>query len=182
MQVVGRLCEGCGEAVTKMGAGDGCGSCDVVVCAKCLKGTARCPSCQRPFDETRDAAPRAERKGDATLDRGRRQAVAIAVTLVGAVVLAVILGWSMAMAALYLFANALLLLQLFRGRAWARWILFALTVLNAVAYGHFGSTHFEAAGSVPSLALAAIYAWCAAILAMSKPLDRFVRTQRLKNP
>lgn len=165
-----------------MGEGDGCGSCDVVVCAKCLKGTARCPSCQRSFDETRDAAPRAERKGDAVLDRGRRQAVAIAVTLVGAVVLAVILGSPVGGAVMHLFLVALLLLQLFRGRAWARWILFGVAVLISVSNGYQGLAHLEAFGAVPSLALAAIYAWCAAILAMSKPLDRFVRTQRLKNP
>lgn len=182
MQIVGRLCDGCGEAVTKLGGADGCGSCDVVLCAKCTKGTERCPSCQRLFDETRDLPPRLEREADAALERGRRQAIAIAVTIVGAVLVTMALGAPITGGLMHLALAGLLLLQLFRGRGWARWILVGIAALTATGNAYQGLTHFGVGRWVPSLALALTYAFCAAVLVLSKPLDRYLRAQRLRHP
>lgn len=45
-------CDAC-RAVRSAGDGDSCGACRVTICARCLDGTERCPSCQRPFAATR---------------------------------------------------------------------------------------------------------------------------------
>lgn len=179
MQVIGRLCEGCGDAVTKLGDGDGCGSCDVVICGKCLAGTKRCPSCQQPFSETREHAPRVERGSDARLDRGGRQARAIAISVLGAFVLHFLLGrMTASMLLLHGVVFGLLFLQLFRGRAWARWGLVVLTGLNAFSHG---AVLLESP-TFTTGALGLVFVWSAIVLAASEPLARFLREQRLRNP
>lgn len=178
MQIVGRSCESCGSAIEKLGGGDGCGSCDVVVCASCLKGTARCPSCQRPFDETRDAAPRAEQSGDSLAERGRRQASAVAFSVIGALVLLALLSGQLLSFPLVL-AFGLLFFQLFRGRGWARWSLVALTALMGITYGAAALGMMGA--DAPRLLFGGVglmFAWSAFVLALSPPLARFLQVRR----
>ncbi|MFK7985488.1 MAG: hypothetical protein AB8I08_05615 [Sandaracinaceae bacterium] len=57
MRVIEMECEGCERLVRTSQDGDRCGPCDLAMCASCLAGTQRCPSCQKPFNETRDRAP-----------------------------------------------------------------------------------------------------------------------------
>ncbi len=180
MQIVGRQCESCGATVQRVGDGDGCGSCDVVVCAKCLQGTARCPSCQRAFDETRDVAARAKDEG---VERGRKQAVAIAVSVLVALVILALLTGQLLAVPLQVFVFGMLFMQLFRGRAWARWALVVLT--GIVAVSHAGAAFGIVASGQPVLlsgAVAISFAWSALILALSPPLARYLRAQRAKSP
>lgn len=57
MKIVGRSCDACGARVDRDTQAKGCGACDVVVCLACLRGTDRCPGCQRRFGEVRHAVP-----------------------------------------------------------------------------------------------------------------------------
>lgn len=183
MQLVGRLCEACGDSIVKLGDGDGCGACDVVVCSKCLEGTSRCPSCQRAFSETRDEAPRAEPRSDAATDRGRRQVMAVAVSLGGAVVLLASIGAAGGQGfVMHAMAIGLLLVQIFRGRGWARWFLVVLTAASGLSNGLQAVQRFGEDGSYVSLGLALVFLWSAGVLALSKPVARFLRAQRLRNP
>lgn len=181
MEIVGRLCDGCGDTVTEPGSADGCGSCNVVLCDACSQGTTRCPSCQRPFDETRELAPRVERKAVHTLDQGRRQTIAVAVTIVGAAIVTMLLGASIANGLVHLFVLSLLLLQLFRGRGWARWILVAIAALAAIGNAHQGFAHAGGRG-MPAFVLAGAYGWCAIVLALGRSIDRYLRVQRARHP
>lgn len=180
MQIAGRSCESCGATVQQAGDGDGCGSCDVVVCAACLEGAARCPRCQRPFDETRDVPAHAEDQG---VKRGRGQAVAVAFTVLGALVVLGMLSGQLAGLPIQLLVFGLLLVQLFRGRAWARWGLVILTGIVALAHGA-AALGLTASGQpmMLSIAIALVFAWCAFVLALSPPLAGYLRAQRAKSP
>jgi hypothetical protein len=185
VQSVERPCERCGEAVASEGEGEGrgCESCDVVVCAACLKSGDRCPKCQRPLGEVGGEPPRVEEAVDPRAERGRRQALAVAVSLVGAVLVVALLGGSpLGAVAIQLFALGLLLMQLFRGRPWARWALVAPTGLGALANAAAGVEH---AGTdspwMLSLGLAVIFGWSALVLAVSRPLASFLRGQRARH-
>lgn len=155
-----------------------------MVCGACLKGTARCPSCQRPFAETREEAPRAEASRDARLERGRRQLTAVGVSLVGAVVLVAMLGGiTFGQMVAQLVVTGLVLLQVFRGRGWARWVLAVLTGIGAIGNG---LEAFRALGTEQpltlSLPLALVFAWSTGVLVLSQPVQRFVRAQKLRHP
>ncbi len=181
MQIIGRPCTACGEAVASEEGARSCRSCDVILCGE-HEGMERCPSCKRPLAE-RDV-PAAPPEPDAALQRGRRQIVAVGVSLVGSVLLVFVLGGAPAMAAvLQVVLMALLLLQVMRGRAWARWVLVAYVGLAAAGNAYQGVSSLR--GDAPweiSLALAAVYAWCALVLALSGSVSRFVRAQRLRDP
>jgi hypothetical protein len=184
VQLVGRLCEACGATVAKLGDGDGCGSCDVVVCEKCLKGTTRCPRCQRPLAETRDEAPRAEARGDAVTERGRRQVTAVAVSLVGAVLLVGLLGSvPFGPMMIQLVVLGLLLMQVFRGRGWARWLLAVVSGVAAVGNAAAAISALSTGSPLPlSLPLALVFAWSTGALVLSPSVSRFIRAARLSNP
>jgi hypothetical protein len=120
---------------------------------------------------------------DTSAERGRRQAVAVAVTVIGAMVLPATLGATpLGALMMQLVLFGLLFVQLFRGRAWARWIVVALTGLVAVAHAA------AAAGFGPeqprglSIAFAILFGWSALVLALSRHVARFVRDQRAKHP
>jgi hypothetical protein len=121
---------------------------------------------------------------DPIAERGRRQAVAVGVSVIGAVVLLAALGatpLSALMMQLLLFG--LLFLQLFRGRGWARWTLVALTGFGALAYGA------AAAGAMGpehplllSIGFAVVFGWSALVLALSRHVRRFAEVARRRNP
>lgn len=169
-----------------IGRGDGCGTCDVVLCARCLNGTARCPSCQRAFSETRDAAPRAERRGgDARIDTGRQETLAVAASLMLAAPIFMLMGkptaFGMAVSCSFL---ALIIVQLVRGRGWARWLLVAVSGAYAVSSAHaaFSAASGRGMPSWVAIALAAVFAVNALVLALRRPVALYLRTQRLRHP
>ena len=69
MQPIESECDGCGTLVRTTQDGDRCGACEVTVCRACLSGTARCPSCQRRFAETRAQRPAASRESSLNYPR-----------------------------------------------------------------------------------------------------------------
>jgi len=116
-------------------------------------------------------------------ERGRRQTIAILVTLVGSIVIVALLGGSTLPAMLIqLIVIGLLGLQLFRGAAWARWVLVAIAALTVVGNGWAAAQGAQAGGASWAInaALAAIYAWCGFFLAVSRSLAAFVTAQREK--
>lgn len=125
-----------------------------------------------------------EREGapeDPEVARGRRQAVAVAVSLIGSIAVTAALGLTpLATAAMSLVINALLLFSLFGGRGWARWALAALTALAAAANAWMGASRVGVEGApwMLSMGLAGIYAWCAFVLALSRPLRAFLLARR----
>lgn len=165
-----------------MGDGDVCGSCDVLVCARCLKGTARCPSCQRAFAETRNAAPSAERRSDATLDRGRQETLAIGASLaVASVLVAVMTEVSTFRLLIVVAMLGLLVTQLFRGRSWARWLL----VIACATYGIgivFDQVVITSGSRLAALGLALVFFVDAFVLTLSASVERYLRAQRLRHP
>jgi len=114
---------------------------------------------------------------DPQLEKGRRLVVAISVSLIGSIVLLAALGMSELNAVpIQLAVTGLLLFQIFRGRAWARWVLVAFTGLAAA--GTLGQ--LASAGELPpvAIALAVVYAGCAAALAFSPAVARFMQARR----
>jgi len=168
----GSECSACGGR-----AGDREGEDDEPLSAERLRGGERGPGSAGRLARG-GGEPEAPPPG-----RGRQQLVAVTVTLGGSIVLVAALGGS-SLAAMVgqLFVIGLLTLQIFRGAPWARWVVVALALLvgagNAVnaarLFGVDGSSWPINAG------LAAVYAWCAFILAFSRPLASFVRQQRAK--
>lgn len=113
---------------------------------------------------------------DRQRERGKMQLVAVAVSLVGSVVLVGALGGSSSSAFLVQLAvTGLLLFQVFRARSWARWVLVGLTALAAIGNAAQAFGTLDAAGNVGllSVGLALIYAWCVAILAFSRPVKAY---------
>ncbi len=175
MQPAERTCHACGSIIT--GGAATCTACELFVCASCMESTARCPKCEGQLLRPRGVA-------DATpMARGRRQAIAIAVTLLGSVVVVGLLGGTPVMGVVFQVAVlGLLVAQLFRGRAWARWVLVALVGLGAAANGYQAVAHFGEGPWGLSLALALAFGWCAIVLALSPPLARYLRAQRARTP
>jgi hypothetical protein len=139
-----------------------------------------------PSDRTVDGAdedPREPAPEDPTVARGRLQLVAVAVSLIGSVILVAALGASASGAAVVQLAViGLLLFQVFRGRGWARWLLVGLTGLGAAGNAWQAVRTFGAAGDpwLLSAGLAVIYGWCAAILAFGHALGRFLEARRAR--
>jgi hypothetical protein len=121
---------------------------------------------------------------DTSAERGRRQAVAVGVSVIGAVLLLAVLGatpLSALMMQLLLFG--LLFLQLFRGRGWARWTLVALTGFGALAYaaaaaGVLGPEHPR----LLAIGFAVVFGWSALVLASSRHVRRFIDAERARHP
>lgn len=116
-------------------------------------------------------------------EKGRRQAIAILVTLVGSIVIVAFLGGSTVPGMLMqLIVVGLLGMQLFRGAGWARWVLVAVAALTVVGNGWAAVQGAQAGGASWAInaALAAIYGWCGFFLAMSRSLAAFVADQRDK--
>lgn len=114
---------------------------------------------------------------DPTVEKGRRLVVAIAVSLIGSIVLLAALGMTgLREVPIQLAVTGLVLFQVFRGRSWARWVLVALTGLAAV--GTFGQ--LASSGQFPPvpLALAAVYAACALALTFSPAIARFLEARQ----
>lgn len=129
-------------------------------------------------EEKGEAAPEGE---DPEVARGRRQTIAVAVSLIGSIAVTVALGLTpIGTALLSLVINGLLLLSLFGGRSWARWALAALTGLGAAANAWMGATSFGVEGApwMLSMGLAGIYSWCAFVLALSRPVGAFLSARR----
>ena len=175
MRTAGRSCDACGERLEVLGDGDGCAPCDVVLCNGCLRETARCPSCQRPFDETRASAPPGRRAAAAL---GARQLRAVAVTLLGSIVLVNLLGAAPVCAiVLQLAVVGGLLLWTSRGGVVSRWLLVVLVGIASIA-------NAVQAFSAPDLfwivsaSLALLYGWCAFVLALSPSIGAYARAQR----
>lgn len=154
----------------------------MVVCAE--HAEERCPSCRRPLDDVAQPKAGAEPGAEDAFQRGRRQIIAVGVSLVGSVLLVFVLGGvPAATALLQVFVMGLLFLQIFRGRGWARWVLAAYVALAAVGNAYQGVAALRAGGFWHvSLALAVVYAWCALVLALSGSVSRFLRAQRLRDP
>ena len=166
-----------------MGNGDVCGSCDVLVCARCLKGTARCPSCQRAFAETRSAAPSAERRGDARVDAARQEAIAVAASLAIASGIIVVTSQQTVFQMMIALAMiGLLLVQLLRGRAWARWILAGVSALYGAGLVLNILDTAAIASPLVSLGLGAVLGVNALVLAFNLRLAQYLRAQRLRHP
>ncbi|MBZ0121816.1 MAG: hypothetical protein K8H88_32790, partial [Sandaracinaceae bacterium] len=140
MQIVGRECAACGSELRKLGEGDGCGACDVVLCKKCLQGTARCPSCQREIGLTRDHSPRAGASVEPMVARGRSLVLAVVLGLAAAWVIVPAFSPITSVPRLLVQAFVLLALvyQLLRGRALARWVLALLGALGAATNLYVG--------------------------------------------
>ena len=122
-------------------------------------------------------------KKDDPFSKGRQQLIAVAVSLVGSIVLLLLIGAAqLGTAVIWTFVFSLLSLQMFRGRNWARWIIvvFALVLGGGNAYS--AATLFETVGSSWPInaALVVVYAWCAFILLLSKPVQDFMGDQRAK--
>lgn len=184
MQIVGRECVACGRSVLEVGDADGCGPCDLVMCTDCLDGTARCPSCQEPFGEARGMEVVVELKAATTqLVRGRQQLIAVAVTLIGSILLVFAMGGSGAGVVTQMVVVGLLTLQMFRGAPWARWGVVALSVLVGVLNlaNALRLLGVEGSSWPINLGLAVLYFWCAFILAFSPSVASFMRDRRVKN-
>jgi len=185
MQIVGRDCVACGRSVDKVGDADGCGPCDLVVCTDCLDGTSRCPSCHEPFQEARDLGVAVEtRAARAHLARGRQQLIAVAVTLIGSIVLIFAMGGStVGVLTIQLIVVSLLTLQMFCGAPWARFFVVAMTVLFGLGNLYNAVRLFSTEGSSWPInaGLSLLYLWCAFILFFSRPVGSFMRDQRVKN-
>jgi hypothetical protein len=131
-----------------------------------------------------DAVEEPRASEDASAERGRRQAVAVGVSVVGAVLLLGALGATpLGALMMQLLLFGLLFLQLFRGRGWARWTLAALTGFAALAYGA------AAAGAMGpdhprllSSGFAVVFGWSALVLALSRHVRRFAELARARNP
>jgi len=118
---------------------------------------------------------------DPELVRGRQQSMAILVTLAGSVVTVAFLGGApLSGMFIQLIVLALLGVQIFRGTPWARWVLAAMITLAAVGNGYnaVGSFGAEGIGWIVNGCLAAIYAWCAFMLAFSSAVTAFMLAQR----
>ena len=116
-------------------------------------------------------------------DKGRRQAIAILVTLVGSIVIVALLGGSTVPGMLIqLIVIGLLGMQLFRGAGWARWVLVGIAALTVVGNVWAAVQGAQAGGASWAInaALAFIYGWCGFFLAMSRSLAAFVVSQREK--
>ena len=136
-----------------------------------------------------ETKPESGAEGSATVDdakpigeaaRGRRHAIAIAACLGGAWAAPLALGaLDPRGAAFPLLIFGALLLQLFRGRAWARWVLTAITgVAAALAVVQTKLALDEGAvWSMPML-FSVVYTWAAATLAFSRPLTTYQRFRR----
>jgi hypothetical protein len=150
-------------------------------------------------DETegRDEEPRADRRSEPgvepkpelvrdpaeeTAGRGRMQVIAASVTLGGAVALLGVLGANQGGGRfLQAIALGLLLVQLFRGRPWARWVLVAFAGWMAVSYARYGADDLGSSASLVSLGLALAFALSAGVLALSKPVSTFLAAQRVRH-
>lgn len=113
--------------------------------------------------------------------RGRQQLIAVAVTLIGSFVLLLVLGLAEPRSTvIWAVVFALLSFQIFRGRNWARWIVVALTFVLGARNAFAAASFFDTVGSSWPInaALVFVYAWCALILALSRPLQQFVSEQR----
>lgn len=173
MQTAGRTCGSCDTKLTVMGDGDGCAACDVVLCNTCLDGSQRCPSCQRPFDETRGAAPVPPRPDSL----GARQLRAVSVTLLGSIVLMALLGaLPVATTLVNLVLVSLLLMWTARGGTWSRWVLVVLVGLGAVAHG-MAVAQGTGWGRMVSVAMVVLYAGCGLALAFSPAIQAHIRAQ-----
>jgi hypothetical protein len=109
---------------------------------------------------------------------------AAAVSVIGANVLLFFLGGMPGSGlAMQLVVFGLLFMQLFRGRAWARWIVVALTGLTstanaAAALGLMGPGHPQ----LLSAGFAIVFGACALVLALNKRVAHFLRVQRRRHP
>ena len=113
--------------------------------------------------------------------RGRRQGLAIGVTLAGSIVIVAFLGGS-SMPGMFVQLIVLLLLgvQISRGTGWARWVTVAMTVLAGVGNAYQGVISFGADGIGwgVNVGLAIIYLWCAVVLGLSSSLTAYMSAQR----
>ncbi|HJL15443.1 MAG TPA: hypothetical protein RMH99_07310 [Sandaracinaceae bacterium LLY-WYZ-13_1] len=136
-------------------------------------------------DEGPDERETVDRTEEPIVQRGRLQLVAVAVSLVGSVILVALLGGSPGAAlVLQLAVIGLLVFQTWRGKAWARWTLVVLTAIGAGANG-WQAIQLVGEGGAPwwmNGGLALIFAWSAGILALGRALRRFVEVQRARFP
>ncbi len=173
MQTAGRTCESCSTRLEVLGDGDGCAACDVVLCNACLGGSSRCPSCQRPFDETRGAKPLPRRDS-----LGSRQLRAVAVTLLGSIVLMAVLGaMPVATTLVHFVLVGLLLMWTSRGGTWSRWMLVVLVGLGAASHG-MAVAQGEGWGRIVSGLMVVLYTGCALALAFSPAINQHIRQSR----
>lgn len=113
--------------------------------------------------------------------RGRQQVLATMVTLGGSFALATFLGGMPLVGLLtYGFVLGLLGLQIFRGVAWARYVLslFCLYLAGVNVYGLVVSLGGDGSGYIVNGALGVVYLWCAFMLAMSKAIGAYTDAQR----
>lgn len=153
--------------------------CDVVVCEGCLAEGGECPRCEGPLAEARDEASTSADEG---AERGRRQVVASGVSVMGAVVLLGTLnGASLSALLVPLVITGLVLFQVFRGRAWARWAFVLLTALGSVAYAVAALGVGANQPRAIALGLALVFGLSTLTIAFSPHVRRFLKAQRARH-
>ncbi len=180
--MAGRRCARCDATLEEGAVGKACEDCDVVLCDTCREDDARCPRCERELGGRDVPEEKSQPEPDTTVERGRKQAVAVSFSVIGGLVLLGFLSGQLASVPLSLFVFGLLFFQLFRGRAWARWLIVFLVGGLSVTYALAAFSVFRP-NDAPlfSAAFAAMFAWNAFVMALSPPLGRFLEAQRQKN-
>jgi hypothetical protein len=184
MELVGDYCRICAGRIEAEAGADGCLDCEQPFHVPCLPDARRCPSCDRPFQETRAkhgiTAPPADR---AAIERGKRWMLTI-VGLVLTTQVANALVSGRPVASLVPFAvSALLLYFLYKGFKWARVVTVALMGLGAIFVVLATLTLFQqpnTASKVVLLAIAAVYVLVPCLLIGSSDLTAFLEDQHAK--
>ena len=190
MEAAGRSCDACGRTANDTIA-DRCAGCGAATCLACLAQTDRCPTCRdehdgaaqhptTPHEPEGTPDPGASADDPARFARGRQQVMAVAVSLLGSVVLLAVVGAiPIGPTVGQLVVLALLLAQVYRGTAWARWLTAGLAALVGVGNAASAWTQLDGDGVwALNACLAGVYLWCAFILALSRAVDAFLRDQR----
>jgi hypothetical protein len=179
VQITYRMCAACDREITRVGDGDGCGACDLVLCRKCLQGTLRCPSCQRALADTRDLPAAAH--VDPVTSGGRKLVIAAVVLMIGiwAARLVVVSHPNIVRLLAEVFVGIALAYQLFRGRVWARWVIVVSALAGALLLGRLG---WQARMDMPPIALACLLVIAAGMLAVPSSVSRYLKNQRVRHP
>jgi hypothetical protein len=186
MQIAGEPCRICAGTIELEVGARGCLDCEQAFHEPCLPDVRRCPSCDRPFEETNAKhgifKPPPDR---APIERGRRWMLGIA----GAVL-------SIELATIALFTKdvqiasiirisltALLLYCLYAGFKWARIVTAALMGLGSIFVLLATLTIFDQpsiAAKVLLFAIAAVYVAVPCLLIGSSDLHAFLDDQHAK--
>lgn len=117
---------------------------------------------------------------DPEVGKGRRLIHAVAFSLIGSIVLVAVLTRAIGpQLFLQIAVFGLLVFQTLRGRGWARWVLVGLSALAAFGYGAAAAGREGPVWVL--LPLAVVYVACAAVIALSPAVRRFLEAQRARS-